>query len=116
MKCYLCKSELIEDSGAHWNVGGRRSSTWRCRNNECIPDFHLIITSPDNIITHYEIQYIKNDKRYTVTSGENGTILSHRNQNILHLKERQYPLKYEEDLAPQIEDIFLKLKRLVIFS
>lgn len=121
MKCYKCEQDLIEESGPIWNVGGRRCVPFKCRESKCIPKVTIHVVLPDEEIVYYAIEYYSNNHWYTIVSSEHGSELygrewgNNQTKKIIDIK-RYYPISWHQPLKPQLEEIFPKLKKLVIFS
>lgn len=138
MKCHLCNSELISDTGPLWDVGGRQRVALRCRDNFCRSiridqRSEIEIIFPEKEIVQYVLLVGSNERWYKISARKNyqdpsdtaifnvrlnssySTYTTYPDDLIINIP-RFYPIYFDDDLKVKADRIFTKLKTFLIFS
>ena len=116
---------------ANWQTGERKEVTWHCANKDCwAPKLgnHVDIVTPDNEISNYYLTFYHGEERFailsTVNNWKGSTALeehhhiegqTYTSRKIFEVK-KYYPLDINKDFSSQLEDIYTKIRTLLVFS
>lgn len=118
IKCNVCGLDLKGEQYCIWDVGGRKLIEFRCPTKKHFYDAEYEIIVPEMEIYAYTFLMEKMTIRVTQTATTLSTFPLSRpyHDNVVLTVPRFYPLIIQENMLPQLTNVYKKLKNLIIFT